>query len=1068
MSLFNQKTILKNLPKNIDIPLEHIAVLTKWKELIENGTLRKLNEVEVHASFTNQIMCKVLGYNMVGQTDIYTVAREYTVARGQVDLAIGKFTGDKKSDVVIAPFELKGANANLDAVMSGRHKTPVQQAFEYARDIKGAKWVLVSNYVEIRLYSVSDTSLVYECFNIVDLLEPTEYGKFQLLLNADNFLNNKASLLLDDSEIEDKDISNQLYSDYKKLRLNLITTLIKDNPEIEAIKLVSASQKILDRILFISFAEDKGLIPDNCIKNAFAHADPYNPKPIYENFKGLFTAIDKGNATLDISKYNGGLFAADDFLNSLLVTDELCLQFKLMADYDFDSDVSVNVLGHIFEQSISDLELILESISAGKPLPIEDSKSKSVKGKRKKSGVVYTPEAITRFIVENTLGKHLRENFEKIFLNFGSYSKTGEVRWNKKKNSEINFWYSWQEELKNIKIVDPACGSGAFIVAAFEYIYPEYKRVNERISELSGQSTFLDLNKEILNYNLFGVDINEESIEITKLSLWLVTAEKGKPLETLDDNFLVGNSLGFENPAPNSDFYWKGNFPEVFNQGGFDIVLGNPPYVRQELLAEYKEWLFENSSVYHGVIDLYAYFFELGINILKDNGKLAFISSNTFFKTSSGKSLRRFISENTMIEDIIDFGDLQVFEGVTTYTAIISLKKSKVKEQHEIKISKIHDTLPDDLINYFNNHFVKLKQTSLSVIGWSLEDQAVLDLKLKITANHKTIEEKFGSPNRGVLTGCNDVFIINLETQKKLIEEDFKSSEIIKPFLEGKDFKKWHCQPRELYIIMARRGINIDNYPAIKTYLSQFRARLEPKPKDWNVKEYGKWEGRKSGSYQWYELQDAVAYYKSFENPKIQYGHFCPEPLFHYNTNDAYSNDKSYILPTNDLFLFGLLNSDIYWFLIKSMCPVKQGGFYEVRSQYIETLPVPKKPDNEKISNLAIKIQELVEQRYSVETKFKRRLKDLCPPESIFKITKALDSWWELDFSSFQKEIKKSFKGSISLAERSDWEDYFESELKKRETLMLSVNELESELNVNVFNLFELTDEEINLIRKNK
>jgi type I restriction-modification system DNA methylase subunit len=1052
MSLFNHKTLIKNLPKNLNIPDNHLAIINQWKSLIDTKTIHNLNEVEVHASFTNLIMCQLLGYSMVGErSNSYTVAREYKVARGAVDLALGHFVGDKKQDIVLAPFELKGAKTNLDSIMSGRHKTPVQQAFDYARDIRGAKWVLVSNYLEIRLYAVSETSLVYETFFLKDLVAPEQYHRFQLLLNAENFLEGKTEQLLIASEESDTDISIKLYQDYKSLRGNLITFMVRDNPKIEPVDIVSAAQKLLDRILFISFAEDKGLIPNNCIRRAFEHADPFNPKPIFDNFKGLFNAVNKGNSALKIPAYNGGLFAPDAFLDNLYVSDALCEGFSLLADYDFDSDVSVNVLGHIFEQSIADLEKIMESVKSGELPAVVTAKTKSVSGKRKTSGVVYTPETITRFIVENTLGKHLREKFESLFIKFGSYGSKGEVRWGRKKKNELNFWLLWQEELKKIKIVDPAVGSGAFIVASFEYLYPEYQRVNERIIELTDQRTFLDLNKEILNNNLYGVDINAESIEITKLSLWLVTAEVGKPLQTLDENFITGNSLGYEVSAPDSNFVWKDAFKDIFNDGGFDIVLGNPPYVRMEYLKPIKPWLNIHYSVSSDRLDLYGYFFELGINILKPNGRLSYISNATFMKTGSARALRDYITKNVTIEMVVNFGDVQVFEGVTTYPAIYVLNKQTIAESR-IEFVDIEDNLPEDLNAYCLKNKQFISQHLLDCKGWELVDESIYNLKRKLL-NFPSIKDVYGSPLYGIKTGYNDAFVIGKDIRDRLISEDLNCEKLLCHYYEGKDLKKWHSQPRDLYLINIPKGvINIDEYPSIKNWLLPFKERLE----------------MRATKQEWFELQQAqLAYQPSFKNPKIQYGHFSPEPLFHINIDGAFSNDKSYILPTDDLFIYGLLNSNVYWFLIKSMCPFVRGGYYEVRTQYIETLPVPPKPENDVISSLAKETQSATELRYMIESRFKNRLKDLCPDDVEFKINKALGKWWTLNFNTLAKEIKKSFKGEMRLSERDDWEDLFNQSKQKRNDLDLQVKRNEQALNKAVYNLFDLTQEEAKIVSTN-
>jgi len=1102
MALFQQKIIQKALSKQaLDIPQPQLDILQNWKESIESGLLLSQTEVAVHAPFTDRIMAGILGYQTIGHGESWTVSREYGVASGAVDLALGYFGKDKSQDKVIAPFELKGAKTkNLDAIMSGRHKTPVQQAWDYARDIKGAQWVLLSNYVEFRLYAVSETSLVYESFQLADLTCPLEYTRFVLLLHADNLLSGKTLALLQQSQQADKDITDRLYEDYKTLREYLITCLIENNPGFSPISLINPAQKLLDRLLFVAFAEDKGLIPDNSIKQAFEHNDPYNPRPLYENFKGLFKAIDKGNKQLQIPAYNGGLFANDEALDNLVVTDSVCQSVNELAKYDFDSEVSVTVLGHIFEQSIADLEALSAQISEGKLPTKPKPKSKSVKGKRKTDGVVYTPDHITAFIVEHTLGNYIEASFQQLLSEYGQFKKDGSIQWKKGKQTELRFWYAWQEAIKNIKVVDPACGSGAFLVAAFDALHAEYQGINDKLAELTGQHSVLDLNKAILNNNLYGVDINSESIEISKLSLWLKTAERGKSLTTLDNNLITGNSLGFEKPAPSSDFTWHMAFPEIMADGGFDVVLGNPPYVRQELFSGIKPWLEENYAVYHGVVDLYAYFYELGHKLLKPGGRLGYISSSTFFKTSSGEPLRSYFNEQTRLEKIVDFGDLQVFEGVTTYPAIVVVEKSTPKPDSLIQILVLEDKLPKNLSQHFVQYGGRMPQGQLSTNSWHLEDEKLDRLRQKLTLGHPTLKGVYGSPNYGIKTGLNAAFVIDENTRKKLVDEDPRSAELLKPFLEGRDLKAWHAEPRGLWLIFTRRGIELNNFPAIQRYLEQFRGRLEPKPASWvDIAKDKKWPaskpsdwpsdymsewptdkpadwddkwtwfGRKSGPYQWYEIQDTVAYYENFEAPKIQYAHFSPTPVFHKNVQGHYSNDKGYIIPTDEYFPLGLLNSRALWLLITGLCPFVRGGYFELRAQYIETLPIPNATEEQKktIGDLAEQCQSLSEQRYNIQYNFRRRLPDLCSAEQTFKLSKKLNQWWVLDFDNFQKEITKSFKGVIPLAERNEWHDYFDAEQRKSADLSQQLVQLENQLNQEVYALFQLTKEEVALLESN-
>lgn len=1071
MPIFNNKVIEKNIDSISEIPEDDLKVIISWAEQIDNGSLAKQTEVAIHAPFTNQIMVKLLGYSPFGESDNWTVSREYGVASGAVDIALGKFSADKTTDIVVAPFELKGAKTkDLDAVMSGRHKTPVQQAWEYARDIKGAEWVLVSNYVELRLYAVSETSLVYEKFMFQDLVKPTEYAKFKLLLSPENLIEGKTRRLLQESLEAEKEISNKLYDDYKYLRESVLAHLISNNAEHEPTTLINPAQKLLDRILFVAFAEDKGLIPDTTIKQAYEHSDPYNPKPIYQNFIGLFNAIDKGNKSLDIPAYNGGLFACDEFLDNLVVSDSLCEGFKELAEYDFDSEVSVNVLGHIFEQSITDLEGITHAIENGEVLKPQ-KKQTAVSGKRKKHGVVYTPNNITQFIVIDTLGCHIDEQFEILFSEYGQYKKDGSIQWKKGKQTELRFWYAWQEKLQQIKVVDPACGSGAFLVAAFDYLYAEYEKANEQIATLTGQRSILDLNKEILNNNLFGVDINEESIEITKLSLWLKTAQRGKPLESLDTNFIAGNSLGIEQPVPGSDFSWKEAFKAIFDKGGFDVVLGNPPYVRQELLGDIKPWLEETYAVYHGVLDLYGYFFELGCKLLKPNGRMAYISNATFFKTGSGENLRNYLSNETTLEKIVDFGDVQVFEGVTTYPAIIVLQNQKPVNASKIEILPIKDKLPDNLLLTFEQEKGVMSQTQLSVDSWHLEDERLHALRNKISKSFPTLKDTYGSPYRGVLTGLNEAFIIDRKTRDSIVQQDSKSSDVIKPFLEGKDLKQWHCQSRDLWLIAipkfwTRKQLgkskddSIDESDAWSWFNSTYPVLAEwLKP----FEERGKKRGDK-GEF-WWELR-ACAYYDKFSKPKIFYPDITDSYKFHRDENGTFSSNTAYFLSVSDEGVSAYLNSKLVWFFLLGVCDFVRGGFLRLFTQNIHEIPIHTDFSNKKdvFINLERKLHKLSSSRYKCEQGFSRRLIDLCPEDQVFKINKKLESWWLLDFDGLQKEIKKAFKGKIPLAERNDWQDFYDSEKAKRDEFNVEIQALEIELNQEVYRLFDLSDDEIALI----
>jgi hypothetical protein len=1061
MSLFLPKILAKHVHSFL-IPEKHLKAITHWQASINDGSLKKLGEKSAHGAFIQTFLVTLLDYTTVATHAQYSASYEMGIKKGGiVDVALGHFGKDRESQI-IAPFELKGLDTpNLDAIMSGRHKTPVQQAWEYANAIKGAKWVLVSNYREIRLYAVGHGLQSYESWDVLTLDQPTEYARLRLLLSQDNLLGDTSSQLLQATEQADKDITVQLYADYKAVREQLIAHLISDNSNEAPTELIAPAQKLLDRVLFVAFAEDRGLIPENSIKKAYLHADPYNPRPIYDNFKGLFSAIDKGNALLKIPAYNGGLFAPDGQLDALTISDALCEAFKNIAEYDFASDVSVTVLGHIFEQSIADLEEISESLATRQRTFSKTAKATAVSGKRKLHGVVYTPDHITAFIVEHTLGAYLRNQFLMVLADYGSVKDDGSIHWKKGKQTDLLFWYAWQERLQQIKVVDPACGSGAFLIAAFDHLHGEYQRSNEAIAQIKGSSSDLfDLNKTILNTNLFGVDINPESIEITKLSLWLKTAEHGKPLTSLDSNLKAGNSLGLTEAVAGEHFCWHTAFADIFATGGFDVVLGNPPYVRQERFSTLKPWLEAQYAVYHGVADLYAYFFELGARLLKPNGMMGYISSSTFFKTGSGEPLRQFLRGQTAIQTIVDFGDLQIFEGVTTYPAIVILQNTLPDAAHQLSMLVLQNDLPDNLNQAFTQQQGSMAQAQLTSESWQLENAQLASLRAKLTTGHKTLKEVYGSPYRGVLTGLNEAFVIDRATRDALISSDSKSNELIKPFLEGKDLKKWHAQPRDLWLIyIPKNQLDINYYPAIKAHLLPYRDQLE----------------KRATKQEWYELQQAqMAYLPSMEEQKIIYPVISQGAKFSVEKNKSLSNDKTFLIPSNDNYLLGLLNSKVIWFVVQGMCSPLRGGEwrYELRSQDMETLPIPNATEVQKaqIAELAQACQTLTEQRYAIEQKVAHRLvSNLCPSEKSAKLTQKAQTWWTLDFTSLQNELKKSFalKASdklIPLKDQDEWEDYVSSNRQAIAQLNQQISEKEAAMNQAVYALFGLTEEEVGMV----
>lgn len=1056
MSLFNKKTVTRATAIPDAPNAAKVEMLRQWAATIKSGDIQTQKETALHGNFKSKIIVDVLGYRDFNDSGEWTVDVETQIGSGAVDLAFGRFTADKKE--IIAPFELKGAKTkNLDAIMPGRAKTPVDQAWEYATNNVGTKWVLVSNYLEIRLYSYGEGRQVFETFDLSKLHEPAEYARALLLLSAENLLGGRTGQLLDESRVENRDITNRLYADYKVLRSDLIGAVRAEMPDLDPLAAIRTGQTILDRILFIAFAEDKGLLPPKTIEKAYQHADPYHPKPVWQTFQSLFTAIDVGSPPLNVPRYNGGLFAPNDIINALKIPDHICEGFKRLSEYDFESEVSVTVLGHIFEQSIADVEQ-LQAEARGDA--VEAKKATGTSGRRKRDGVVYTPDYIARFIVEQTLGTHCKEIFATLLAEHAKKGATPDddpIAWNDKNGvSEKAFWQSYRDRLTKLRIVDPACGSGVFLVMAFDWLKAALTRANIRLEAL-GEGALFEVDSEILTHNLFGVDVNEESVEIAKLSLWIKTARHGKVLDSLDDNFRVGDSLIEDSSYAyrSHGFVWKEAFKDIFDEGGFDVVLGNPPYVRMEFLKELKPYFAKRFEVVSDRADLYAYFFERGVKLLKQGGRLGYISSSTFFKTGSGAPLRDFLRRKATLETIVDFGDHQIFDGVTTYPAILTMRAGQAPMEHEISFWCIDHMPADNFAKAYAAAAQPYPQTALGNSSWELENPALRALRDKIKAGKPTLKQAYGAPLYGIKTGLNAAFVIDASTKERLCREDPRSAELLMPFLEGKDLKRWRAEPRGLWIIyIPKNRIKIDDYPAIRAWLLPFKEALE----------------KRATQQRWFELQQAQeAYSARIAQPKISFPHFSVERLFSLETSSAFSNDKTYFLPTNDGFALALLNSGLLWFILSNIAPAVRGGFHELRVQYVETLPIPTATDAQKaeLAALAEAAQTAAEKRYALQQEITRRIPDLATGTAT-KLTERLKAWWDLpDFAAFQAEVKKALKSDIPLKARNEWENWIAENRTKIHALSAEILAVEAEINAKVYALFDLTAEEIALLEAN-
>ena len=403
----------------------------------------------------------------------------------------------------------------------------------------------------------------------------------------------------------------------------------------------------------------------------------------------------------------------------------------------------------------------------------------------------------------------------------------------------------------------------------------------------------------------------------------------------------------------------------------------------------------------------------------------------------------------------MDFGDHQIFEGVTTYPAILTMQAGAPGVGHELQFWKIGEMPEGSFADAFADAANAFPQAALGRGSWELEGDTLRALRAKITTGKQTLKQVYGSPLYGIKTGLNEAFVIDSPTKEQLCRDDPRSAELLKPFLEGKDLKRWRSEPRGLWIIyIPKNRIKIDDYPAIRDWLSTFKAALE----------------KRATAQEWFELQQAQDSCTShYEGRKIVYGEFSGENLFSLDSGH-FINNKCYFIPSVDPFLLGLLNSKIFWFCIIAESVAVRGRFFQMQSQFVERTPVPSASDVQRteIGASAIAAQTAAEKRYALQQSITRRIPDLAADPVNAKLTGRLKEWWTLpDFAAFQKEVEKALKAKIPLQERNEWESWINTNRAEIHALTAEIRRAEAEINTKVYALFDLTVDEIALLEAN-
>ena len=685
-------------------------------------------------------------------------------------------------------------------------------------------------------------------------------------------------------------------------RTDIAKNIALRNPSLDIYHLNTAVQKIIDRIIFLRIAEDKEMEEYGLLQKITESGT------VYQKLQSVF---DKANA-----KYNSGLFTPHDWLRSLTIDDAVLSSiinglYYPECPYEF-SILPVEILGNIYEQFLGKIitfRNIGGRVSSDRTNTRHTAIIEEKPEVKKAGGVYYTPQYIVRYIVENTLGVKIK----------------GES----------------PDAVAKLKVVDPACGSGSFLVEAYQqllnYHLDYYSSEKERKQALknsliyeTGKNVYkltIEEKQRILLNNIYGVDIDGQAVEVTKLSLYLKLLENEgretqgqlfkfsdiKLLPSLDSNIKCGNSLVssdyyhekdlslFDDEAMRkiNTFDWDKEFPEVFAQGGFDCVIGNPPYVNISVFPELHTYLQTTYSVIHtGYNDLMYYFMYRGIEFLKEDGLYGIITSNYFLGNEYAKKLRVFLSDK--ITKIVNFKNAKIFSA-NVHTALIFAEKHTTNDIDIFTYSS--DKAPDSVIIENDYSYITMKRNTLGEV-WVLADskeQHIID-KMKegsILLGDIAIIEK------GPGTGKNDVFILKKEIAEKLNLE----KELLRNNVKNGDIQRYVFNDRGTVLIYTDNKTDIKKYPNIYKYLSAHKKELSLRNEVLK------------GAYQWYRLERPRNKTVFDAKEKIIVPYRASFNRFAYDNQQYFNNSDSnaFIVKEEEPFLLKyilvLLNSKLHnWF----------------------------------------------------------------------------------------------------------------------------------------------------------
>lgn len=961
------------------------------------ANIHKIKEEQFQEGFLRELFVKVLGYT-INPSPNYNLTTELKNEVGSKK-ADGAILIDDKA---IGVIELKD------------HKTPdlasiENQAFGYKNKHKETRLVIISNFEKLRLYI--DNAVEYREWDIFHMKED-DFRELYLCLAWEQVAHGIALQMKSESVSNEEQITKALYKDYSQFKRVLFADILAQNPTPEGretkdwqLLLFKKTQKLLDRLLFIFFAEDCGLLPPNSMVKIIEQWVDLQEKydeyfPLYDRIKKYFGYMNTGHQgkQYEIFAYNGGLFKPDEILDNIKISDDVLAEHtRKLSEYDFESDVDVNILGHIFENSLSEIEEVTQQITSGEAPQVS---------KRKQDGVFYTPQYITKYIVENTVGRLCAEKKQELHIVEDEYlsEQRRQIQTKKRLLEQLHQYREW---LLSLTILDPACGSGAFLNAALQFLMSEHKHIDEMEAKVTGSSiVFQDIENSILENNLYGVDINEESVEIAQLALWLRTAKPHRKLNTLNQNIKCGNSL-ISDPAIAGEkaFDWQKEFPQVFEKGGFDVVIGNPPYVRPHYLNdETKRYLWNSFQTYERKADLYVCFIEKALNLVKQKGLTSFIVSDGWLRLDSFEKIRQYILQNASVLNIVDFTK-DIFESATVKTCIFIFKEGAI-ERNIVQSAVMDENVDLNNIAYHSICQEAFNNTYKNVFDLSIDESSTM-LKNRMQSGSQTLGTLF-SLAFGLKTGDDERFL----TFNPSISTDCKK------LIRGADVNRWTIDFKGEYVIYQPEQMRLHKSTARPGTAERFE---QPKVL---VRDTG------------------GGLMATFDN----YAYYAKDVII-------IEHEEQSTIALKALAI--LLNSRLLRWFYETTFPT-----LHVQRNELASLPIPNLKNTTELSVLADTMLTLHQQLQEKRSRFLRRLTENL--EGV-KITSSLQAFDTMDFKGFVAELKKQ-KIKLTLSQQDEWEEYFNQRVAECQTLSAQIKATDNEIDNRVFDLYGLTEEERKIV----